>query len=155
MKLYLIQHAEAMRKEEDPDRPLTEQGRSDAQAVGAFLASKDLVQLDAIFHSGKTRAQQTAELFGASLRPEKGVKVGESLRALDDPASWAERLRDSEGEIMLVGHLPYMSKIAALLLCGDPKKSIVEFTNAGVVCLQREGEGEWALKWAVTPALAH
>jgi phosphohistidine phosphatase len=29
MKLYLMQHGQAMAKEQDPERPLTQQGRQD------------------------------------------------------------------------------------------------------------------------------
>jgi phosphohistidine phosphatase len=38
MNVYLVQHAEAMSKEVDPDRPLSERGRRDAEQVAAMAA---------------------------------------------------------------------------------------------------------------------
>ena len=54
---------------------------------------------------------------------------------------------------MLVGHLPFMSRLASLLLAGEPEAGVVRFQTSGIVCLSRE-QGEWSLSWAVTPELA-
>jgi phosphohistidine phosphatase len=59
MFLYLVQHAEAKREEEDPARDLTEKGRKDIESV-AHRMKKLNVQVRQILHSGKTRAQSTA-----------------------------------------------------------------------------------------------
>ena len=52
---------------------------------------------------------------------------------------------------MLVGHLPYMSKLASLLLCGDETKPVIAFQTGGVLCLQRAGRDAWSVRWMVTP----
>jgi phosphohistidine phosphatase len=74
---------------------------------------------------------------------------------MDDPAVWAERLKymtDSANEdIMLVGHLPHLGRLASLLLAGDPERHVVSFRMAGVVCLERGENGNWSLKWMITP----
>lgn len=155
MKLYLVQHGKAKDKQVDPDRPLTNEGVRDVRKVGEFLAQHGKHQLDGIYHSGKTRARETAETFAEYLPPGRGVFESDDLSPLDDPAIWEERLMQAGEDLMLVGHLPYMSKIAALLLCGDAEQNVVDFYNGGVVCLglEDDDEPEWSLSWAVTPEL--
>ena len=59
MKLYLVQHGEAVSESVDPARPLTEQGRQAAQRVAAFAARLKL-EAHQIRHSGKTRDKRYA-----------------------------------------------------------------------------------------------
>ncbi|HDD66024.1 MAG TPA: phosphohistidine phosphatase SixA, partial [Nitrososphaeria archaeon] len=63
MKVYLVQHGEAKREEEDPARPLTEEGKREVEDVARFLAELG-VRVDRILHSGKLRAAQTANILG-------------------------------------------------------------------------------------------
>ena len=53
---------------------------------------------------------------------------------------------------MVVGHLPFLDRLASRLVAGDPTAAAVRFTNAGIVCLGRDA-GKWSLEWAVTPQL--
>lgn len=153
MKLYLVQHGEAKPKEEDPDRPLTDAGRGDVEAVAAFLATQPELRLARILHSGKTRARQTAELLGARLSVREGVQEADGLDPLADPATWGARLADLEEDLMLVGHLPHLSRLASLLLCGDAGREIVRFRQGGVVSLGRDEALVWSLRWIVVPEL--
>lgn len=159
MTLYLVQHAQARPREEDPRRPLSEKGLSDIRKVGAFLAEREAVKASRILHSGKLRAEQTAEILAEYLHPDS-VSATDGLNPLDDPALWAGRLKETDEDLMLVGHLPHMSKLAALLLippaaglAQDEDKPIVAFRNAGVVCLGRDEAGAWSLRWAVMPQI--
>jgi hypothetical protein len=54
-------------------------------------------------------------------------------------------------DLMLVGHLPYMAKLAGLLLCGDKEKTPIDFKMGGIVCLMRFDDGRWALEWMLVP----
>ena len=56
MYLYLVQHAESMSKEQDPDRPLTEKGLADINRMARYAASHLAVDIRRIYHSGKLRA---------------------------------------------------------------------------------------------------
>lgn len=62
MKLYLVQHGEALSKEQDTKRSLSEQGRREVERMANFLATAG-VRVARICHSGKLRAQQTAEIL--------------------------------------------------------------------------------------------
>jgi phosphohistidine phosphatase len=147
MLLYLVQHGEPKSKEEDPERPLSDKGRLDVQKAAYFLLS---IGPPEIFHSGKLRARQTAGIFGGKFGV--GAKEADALGPLDAPSVWAGRLREKEGDAMLVGHLPHMGRLASLLLCGDSEAGIVEFRQGGVLCLKRE-EGRWAVRWMVVPEI--
>jgi phosphohistidine phosphatase len=61
-------------------------------------------------------------------------------------------IRDELGPVMLVGHPPHLSRLANLLLTGDPEGGILHFRMAGVVCLSNQ-PGKWAVNWLVPPDL--
>ena len=148
MRVYLIQHGEAKRKEEDPARPLTENGKAEVERVGRFLA-KIGVKVDQILHSGKLRAAQTAELIAKYVKPMKKVEAVKDLDPLADPRIWAERLNKGENDLILVGHLPHLKRLASLLLTGREDLEIVRFRYGGVVCLEKN-EG-WSILWMIRP----
>lgn len=150
MLLYLVQHGKAKSKEEDPDRPLTNEGREELEAVSLLLMRYGAITATRVVHSGKLRAAETARLFGTRL--DVPVEEQEGLKPLDDPAAWARRVMDDGEDTMLVGHMPHLSKLASLLLSGDPEAGLVDFANGGVVCLG-EVDGDWALQWSIPPSL--
>lgn len=153
MYLYLVQHGEAKPQEEDPQRPLSEQGASDVGKVAALLASAQALGTGvSIFQSGKLRAAQTADILAGLLKPEGGVSEAEGLAPMDDPGTWAARLDEGEGDTMLVGHLPHMGKLASLLLCKDSEAGAVSFKTGAVLCMRRDA-GQWSISWMVVPGL--
>ena len=85
MNLYLVQHGEAKTKAEDPDRALTDTGKELSEKTACFAAEQARVSVDAVFHSGKIRAQETAEIMAAYLCPVKGVSEEKDLSPNDDP----------------------------------------------------------------------
>jgi phosphohistidine phosphatase len=151
MNLYLVQHAEAKPKEEDPDRSLSDTGLQSCRKVAIYASENLNLRLKSIKHSGKTRAEQTAAILGKRMNPAEPVTATDGLSPLDNPAVWAERLKNISDDIMLVGHLPHLGKLASLLLCGDSEKSIVAFRNAGIVCLQRDDSDHWSVRWILIP----
>ena len=157
MELYLVQHGEAKPEQEDPARPLSERGREEVQRVARYAARLGL-KVAEIRHSGKLRAEQTAQILAEALAPSRGVRKAEGLAPLDDPAPRQEELErlveeGAEG-LMLVGHLPHLSRLAGLLLVGDPERELIRFRMGGIVCFSREREEEgWAVKWILVPEL--
>ncbi|MFW6456321.1 MAG: phosphohistidine phosphatase SixA [Desulfohalobiaceae bacterium] len=149
MALYLVQHGKNLPKDEDPEQSLSSQGRSDVERM-AEVAHNYSVQIKKILHSEKKRARQTAEIMAKYLDPEQGVQEAEGLKALDDIWPWAEKAKDLQG-FMLVGHLPFMQKLLAYLVAGDEEKKILQFQNAGLVCLDQAEDGIWFIKWTLMP----
>ncbi|RME81779.1 MAG: phosphohistidine phosphatase SixA [Zetaproteobacteria bacterium] len=151
MRVYLVQHGKACDERVDPSRPLTAEGRNEVEAIARFLAGTGWPKPFGIVHSGKLRAQQTAEIFAEHWRIGE-VRADPELAPLADPGVWAAHLAGMQEDWMLVGHLPHLARLAGLLLCGDADKAPVRFRNGGVVCLVRE-DGRWALAWALVPEL--
>ncbi len=56
-------------------------------------------------------------------------------------------------DILLVGHLPYLGRLATLLMGGDKERSVINFQMGGVVRLRRMAAGQWAVDWMVVPEI--
>ncbi len=153
MNLYLVQHAEAKEEQEDPRRPLTDKGLADIEKTAKLLSSKLRPSVNVILHSGKLRAQQTAEVLADFLNPAGGIRAVDCLEPKADPAIWAGQLNSTTENVMLVGHLPHLSGLASLLLCGEASRTIVEFKNAGIITLTREDRDHWKVQCIILPGI--
>ena len=150
MQLYMVQHGEAKPKDEDPDRYLTDKGVQDVKKMAQFIRPLDL-NVRAVWHSNKTRAVQTAEILGAALQREESLIEWDDLSPTDPVNPIIQKLKTQEEDIMIVGHLPFLSKLISMLITGDENKGLVAFRNGAVVCLQGDSEGSWKLAWMMTP----
>ena len=150
MALYLVQHGKSLPKEEDPDRGLSREGLAETQAMAA-LAAKSNIQVKRILHSGKKRALQTAEIFMQALEPEAGITKGAGLAPLDDVTIFASTV-NSDDNIMIVGHLPFMERLVSYLVAGPPETPVIKFQNSGIICLDSvDGSESWFIRWAQYP----
>jgi phosphohistidine phosphatase len=140
--VYLVRHGEAQAEEVDPERHLTADGAETVRriAVGAF--DRLYVRPSRIFHSGKSRARQTAEIWAELTHAD--LTQADGLGPNDDPAAWATRLQGEDGDVMVVGHLPHLHRLAALLVTGDAEPAVAEFPPGGVVALERTERG-WSV----------
>jgi len=152
MKLYLVQHAKAAPKGADPERPLTEQGKRDIQQVASLIKPLNL-SVDYLWHSGKKRAEQTAEVLANAIKINKEHAARDGLGPNDDVTVIKDELNTIRQEIMIVGHLPFLAKLASLLLDRSESANIVAFKNAGIVCLNHSAENQWQLEWMIIPEL--
>lgn len=152
MSLYLVQHGRSLSKDVDPDPGLSPEGLAEVQRI-AGVARGYGVRVRAIAHSGKKRALQTADILGAALNPTEGIRPREGLKPLDDVAALAPLVQTAE-DLMLVGHLPFMERLAAWLVTGSAERPVFRFQNGGIVCLRRVPEaGHWVLVWALMPRI--
>jgi len=142
---YLVRHGEAFSATEDPRRPLTPTGRAHVEQLGRLAAAKSISPA-AIFHSGILRAKQTAEILGAQLARNIHVQSITGLMPEDDPAIAAAELETAQQPIMLVGHLPHMNRLAALLINRNFSREVVDFNPASMICCSREA-AQWTLAW--------
>jgi phosphohistidine phosphatase len=151
MTLFLVQHGEAKPESEDPDRSLTDRGVEVVERMADWAARMGM-KVDEIRHSGKRRAEQTATIFAKRLNPSRGMIAAQGLTPLDSVDPVAASLQSEQDSIMIVGHLPHLSRLVSLLVSGDPDTEIVKFRNAGIVCLFRKEEN-WAIDWVMQPDL--
>ena len=152
MRLFLVQHGNALPKDVDPERGLSERGKQDVANVAAFLA-RGSVQVGRIFHSGKKRAWKTAELFRGCLIGGGNFDERDGIAPLDPVVGVAEEIQNLSMDTMFVGHLPFMGKLVAHLIAGNEDISVVSFTPGTVVCLERDGNDIWSVAWMVRPEL--
>jgi phosphohistidine phosphatase len=152
MALYLVQHGKSLSKEIDQEQGLTDEGISDVERIAGVAKSYGVI-VSAIEHSGKKRARRTAEIFASALKPQKGVCERSGINPLDDVTAVADKLR-SEENLMLVGHLPFMEKLASYLVTGSAQTRIFKFQNGGIVCLDKEPDASsWFIKWTLMPKI--
>lgn len=149
--LYLVRHGEAKPAQEDPERPLTERGQQQARRTAAWLAATGL-PVERIMHSGKRRAEQTAEIMAGHLSPPPHSEAVAGLAPNDDVRPMAEAAQRQGPALMLVGHLPFLSRLVGCLTAGDPHQAPVLLEPAGMAIMRRL-DGQWLLYCVVQPAL--
>lgn len=153
MNVYLVQHGKPVSKEENPDKPLSNQGKEDVERVAAFLM-KAVIKVDDIFHSGKTRARETAEIMISKLTPGKEPVEKNGLAPLDDVKEIAEEIEKGQKDLVLVGHLPHLARLTSLLITGSDSNAVVDFQQGGVLCLKySDKEKVWAIAWMLVPEI--
>jgi phosphohistidine phosphatase len=145
-----MRHGEALPGVPDGQRPLSPKGRAEAKAMAQRARARG-VTVTAIYHSGLLRAQQTAELVAALLAPQDGVRELVGICPEDDPAIVKAELDIASRPILLVSHLPYLGRLAGLLVTGDGGGSVLEFAPATLACLSRRS-GVWKLNWSISAA---
>ena len=159
MELYLVRHGEAMGEAENPERPLTARGREEVRRAGVVAARLGLRPVE-IRHSGKRRAAETAEIFAGALGVREHVVAVAGMAPNDDVRPIASALDTAPQPLMLVGHLPLLSRLASLLLVGDPERTLAQFCMGGIVCLTGDPSdaggtaGGWVVAWMLTPELS-
>lgn len=150
MRLYLVQHGEAVAEDVDPTRPLSAAGRSDVERMAAFLARGGIREMD-VWHSGKPRAEQTATILAAALSPKRAPEARSGLNPNDRTEGIVDEVATRDRDVMLVGHLPYMAKLANRLVVGREDAGVVAFRPGSVLCLGRTDQRRWTIVWMATP----
>jgi phosphohistidine phosphatase len=152
MKLYLVQHGEACTKEVDPDRPLTDQGEADIDRLATFLKQAG-VQVERVIHSGKRRAEQTAQRLARAIAPGVELEVSGLINPNDNPKAFDWQSESWDRDTLIVGHLPFMAKLVSHLLIDDENRLISAYQPGSIVCLEHIKATEWHINWMIRPEL--
>ena len=148
--LFLVRHGKAMSESQDSSRPLSSQGIKELEKMAKYISAQN-IQIDEILHSNKLRARQTAEILSKHIGPAKGLREAGGLSPMDDPQPWMDELTVSKDKLMLVGHLPFMSRLASLLLTRRMNSPCIVF-YPGTVAAFRNSGGDWAVEWVMPPS---
>ena len=147
-RLYIQQNGDALSKEEDAARPLSNKGLNDIERVAAYMAEKDVL-IQRIVHSGKLRAEQTAKMISDKLAPDVVPEALTGISPNDNPEKFIEDLGDVEGAVFVASHMPFVSNLCSALLVGNTAAQF-RFTPGTIACLGYE-EKQWSLLCLVSP----
>ncbi len=155
MDVYLMQHGEAAAEADDPARALTGAGQA-AVARVASRAQAAGVRIDRCLHSGKLRAKQTAELLAAAVGSNR-VEPRDGLAPNDPITPTVEWLgaESADKSIAVVGHLPFLDRLASSLIADDQDAEVIRFQMGGLVKLvPKPDRGGFAVAWMLSPDIA-
>ena len=142
--LFLVHHADAVPPDVDSQRPLSAAGRMHADQL-AQRARERGVAPAAIWHSGKLRARQTAEAFWRACSPLAEFAAIRGLQPTDPPEWIRAALTDESRDVMLVGHMPSLPRILAVLT-GNPRE---QFPLHGLIALEFDAE-RWVERYRLS-----
>ena len=147
-RVYFAQHGLATDKTENPQRPLTEAGIKQTLSVAKQLHTSEM-PVSQIFHSGKLRASQTAEIFVSTLNITSASKL-DHLSPNDDVSVLAKNLTIENA--LYIGHLPHLEKLVSHLVIGNKDQNIIKFQNSAIICLEKNNH-QYHIRWYLTPDL--
>lgn len=154
--VYIIRHANAVERDTggytDEQRPLTDEGHSQAQRLAQALLARNLA-VDCVLTSPFVRAMQTAQHLASAWTPQREPTVCEHLAPGGKRRKLSRFIRGLVGKsAAIVGHEPDLSLYTAWLI--GSKKAHLELAKAGMAYVQCEadlGKGSGVLVWMLTP----
>jgi phosphohistidine phosphatase len=159
--VYLVRHAIAERRDfvrwpNDDERPLTPRGIARFQSAARGLG-RIVREVEVVLASPYTRAWKTAEILHDEIAwpvPERCPDL-EASRAPRGALDVLLGMRD-RSSAAFVGHEPYLSRLASLLLSGEENAINLELKKGAVALLTIAGDprpGGVLLRWSVTPKI--
>ncbi|MDP8216535.1 MAG: phosphohistidine phosphatase SixA [Candidatus Kaelpia imicola] len=148
MRLYLVRHGEAASGGGlATDRPLSKEGIGEVKRVADFIK----IKTSSIWVSNRLRAKQTAQIF-REYRLSNNLIERDDLAPNDPVDAICSDIIDYNGDLMIVGHLPFLSNLASSLLSASGDSIGIDFHAASILSLEREDEA-WSLSWFLNPDL--
>jgi phosphohistidine phosphatase len=149
--VVVMRHAEPVSSMEAASRPLSVQGRRQADLMASWIAAVG-IEPEEVRTSGRLRAKQTAEGLARRLGlPPGRVREWHALAPDANPEVAAADLDSDPRRVVLVGHLPHVERLASILVAGDPAALHLEMGYASAVVLAKTGE-RWAIRALLGPA---
>jgi len=145
MSIYFIQHGLSVAKEENPDRPLSTEGREQTKQISTQLKRME-VSVKTVCHSGKARAEETAEILASQIA-DGCSSQRDGMGPNDSAKHFVTTLKDNT---MYVGHLPHLENMIAYLVAGDERVRVMKFVNSAVVCVAKGDDG-FFIEWIIRP----
>ncbi len=150
-----MRHGDACDGINDDLRPLSETGIEEAGRAGEVLA-RACESPSLICHSDLLRARQTAEIVAKRLGLVRNLCGRSGLRPNDSAAYFAKEIAGDAyrgGDMLIVGHMPFMADLASCLLSGSESAISIRFTTGTLLCLDRSGHGVWTQRYHLPSTL--
>lgn len=152
MKLYLVRHGESETIGSDDERSLSTKGKEDVERLSNFISHLKL-QVSFVFQSPKRRAQQTAKILCSQMTIINEIETKVELEPLTPITDVIDELSILNGDVMLVGHMPFMGKLVSKLVTGNENKNVVAFKAGSMLCLEKIEDNQWVIRWMLNPEL--
>ena len=151
MLIYLSRHGEASHTGPDKPSSLTPRGQADVTRMAEFLVEKKNFKINAIWHSPKTRAVQTAQIYWKVLEnPKTPMEEKISLSPDGDIHEiYNDLLHQKAGNFLLVSHLPFLPDLISLLTRDSPGAPDFNFPTSGIAAF--EFDKTFRFLWALDP----
>ena len=149
MALYIVQHGLSLPAEADPERGLSEEGGEEVRRMARKAAGFG-IKPQAIVHSGKKRARQTAEILARYLKPESVSQI-DGIGPKDNVFQFAQSLQNKTS-LMIVGHMPFLGQLVSYLILGKTEPEVFRLQNSGILC-KDIFDREWVINWALMPKM--
>ena len=147
MQLFLVRHGDYVPESVNPEKPLSDKGRKDVANLANALKDQGFT-VEAFIHSTKKRAKETAEILKSVLNPEATISARQKLSPNDLTDDIVQEISTWDKNTMVVGHAPFMPKLASILLELE-SESQIKMPTSSVVILEKE-EQQWEMVTVIT-----
>lgn len=155
--LYIWRHGQAENQSmtgRDADRRLVPKGRKEVQDV-AYRVLSNNAQVQAIYSSPYVRARETAEILERVFKPAQGLEYWEELESGAEAPFVTEklaRLKPLPASVILVGHMPDLSRIANYFLGKSSDGISFEAGGVAKISLEKPAFAGGKLTWLLMPS---
>jgi len=146
-----MRHGEALSSNKDPQRGLTDDGKLKIEQLAKHLQQQKLTYSHA-YHSDRKRAQQTAEIITQIISPDIKPALLDNITPNDDPGLLITEINSWNEDTLVTSHLPFVPDLITLLTKQDVYTSGIGFETGTVVCLEKDNNSSWNIKWASSPS---
>ena len=96
---------------------------------------------------------KTAKILTDVVKIKKACSERDGLNPNDEIIALEEDIIKAGGDVMVVGHMPFLSKLASELLSGSEVANTVWFRQGSILCLNYDKDNGWQIEWMITPDL--
>ena len=149
MHIYCVRHGDYVQGDSDGERCLSKKGEEETSRIAGYLKQHNVTP-KFIWHSNMLRACQTATIIASNFAAAQVVERSD-MTPLDHTEGLAEEINKLNVDIILVGHLPFLPKLASVLLYDAENKNSFCMKPSSVLCLEREEA--WQVDWLIWPEM--
>ena len=150
MNLYIMRHGQAAPTAQNAEQELTRQGRTGIEKLAAHLDQQG-VKVKHVYHSGKARARQTAEIMASELAANVKLQVHDHIKPDDDPQQLLQDIQAWHEDTLVVSHLPFIPSLVSRLTADAMASLAIAYTPGTIICLMPENNA-WQIAWVEAPA---
>lgn len=151
MKLYLARHGQAARSAPETPSSLTALGKTQTELIARALVKRNL-GIEQIWHSPKTRASQTAEIYQSALKINPAHFISKETLSIDGDVDllYQEILDTKVKNLLLVSHQPLLEELSSLLVAGSDHLPSIAFPTSGIAAFKYDTQWKWL--WSLKPS---